>query len=138
MVKCCLRFRSAERAIEELRQLEPIVPHAVRSKTGSSRDAQQSGDVGVVLHAVKMFKSDRGVALAAVAKLGIALEYCSECLKADRDVVFAAVRQQGRALQYASAELRADPGVVREAVRQDGMAVSLYLSLWLMRSLPLP
>ena len=51
-------------------------------------------------------RTDKEIALAAVAKDGGALEYVAEALRADKDVALAAVTQNGSALRYVAAELQ--------------------------------
>ena len=79
---------------------------------------------GVVLQfAADHLRADRELVLAAVAQNGFALQYAAEDLKADKEVVLSAVAQNGHALAYAAAELRADKEVLHVAVAQDGYAL---------------
>lgn len=76
------------------------------------------------------FRADREVALAAVAKDGLALGEVSDELRADREVVLAALKQNGDALRFASDAFRADREMVMIAVNTtpSGDALS-YASL---------
>ena len=68
-------------------------------------------------------QADREVVLAAVQKVGYALQYASTEMLSDREVVLAAVQNNGYMLQYASAELQADREVVLAAVKVEGGAL---------------
>ena len=76
-----------------------------------------------IKHALKEFKSDKGIVKAIVSKFGGALEHASDKMKADIEVVMAAVANDGYALEHASEELKADNEVVMTAVSNEGGAL---------------
>merc|ERR1712070_809665 len=53
-------------------------------------------------------RSSREMALAAVEKDGMALQFLPKEIQADREVALTATGQEGRALKYASKEVQAD------------------------------
>ena len=61
----------------------------------------------------------RPLALAAVAKNGMLLQYVGPDLQKDREVVLAAVESRGEALRCADQTLRADRAIVLAAVRNN-------------------
>lgn len=67
-------------------------------------------------------KTNRKVALAAVAVDGMALQHFPT-FNNDAKVVTRAVRQNGLALQFASDGLKEDENVVEKAVKQNGLAL---------------
>lgn len=69
------------------------------------------------------FRSDRGVALAAVQRDGLALQHATLQLRADMEVVHAAVMQNGLALQHASQDLRSNHDIAVAAAQQNSLAL---------------
>ena len=76
-------------------------------------------DREVVLAAVRVFREDKGVVLAAVRNGGLALQYAGMVLllAADREVVLLAVQQNGWSLQYVSKTRREDDEVKKTVIK---------------------
>lgn len=65
----------------------------------------------------------RDLALAAVKKNGLVLQYLCHTHRADREIAIAAVSSKGRAIRYLSQSLRMDRDVILQAVKQDAAAL---------------
>mmetsp|Transcript_5644 Transcript_5644/g.13267 ORF Transcript_5644/g.13267 Transcript_5644/m.13267 type:complete len:463 (-) Transcript_5644:91-1479(-) len=68
-------------------------------------------------------RDDRDIALAAVKRNGLALQFATDGIKDDREVVLEAVKNTSRALEFGSERLRADVDVVLEAVGKLGVVL---------------
>jgi len=76
--------------------------------------------VDFLVNSPSSVNANRECVLAAVSKLGYALEYAAEQLKADKGLVLAAVTRHGWALEYAADQLKADKAVVRQGIASMG------------------
>ena len=99
---------------------KPYVMYMLSKKKNYEYDHNLMNDLQ---HLDEYMKDDKEVMLAAVNKVGYALNLASERLKADQDVVLAAVKTYGNALGLAPEELRVDRDTVLAAVKRNGTAI---------------
>lgn len=104
---------SIEFAREEFRRDRTIATSAVAHAGGA---ALKSLPVDL--------RGDRGVALAAMRREGLALSFAAESLQGDREVVAAAVRSDWRALGFAAGPLRTDRALILEAMQSVGYTLA--------------
>ena len=73
------------------------------------------------------YHNDKEVALVAVKRNGLVLDYCSKELKDDFDIVLAAVSNNGVSIKYASDNLKDNKKIVDAALKNKSDAIN-YLS----------
>lgn len=101
----CKLYASLPAAVKRSSSLvRQLIEHAVQNRPQYLR------------HLPDTLRSDRALALAAVANDGLALQYVKGDVKKDREAVLTAVGQNGSALRHAPKQFRCDPEVVLRAL----------------------